>query len=171
MTGPYLDSSELATRYYNLLGRIVTAWSRIERNVEVTLFEAGVFHNNSDLAIVSWTRKHEALTRVLRSRCDYSAKKGFFDTFLADLVRSGHKRNELVHGYLEVAKTPKTEAGTLTVVGIRFDKRRRRKMVSQFNLAGLSDLLVELQKLDASSAIIVAATLIEKSSKARPETR
>jgi len=102
MSAPYFDTDENALRFYNLFARIVIAWSRIERTMDISLAVRARFvpqPGTRGKAIVSWSRKYRAFCKLCRQTDELKEAPKRLTALLRELRVCVEIRHTLVHGY------------------------------------------------------------------------
>jgi hypothetical protein len=141
---PYRDAEEDDVRFYNLYGRVVIAWSQIERSIDLCLFSTKKFDSNKK-AFVSWKKKIDNIKGAEQLEF-YDKAPSLRDFIFSELRDLSDVRNVLVHGYLhEVLPGPPKQ---MKFVAARFnadDVYSRELIVSHEDLFEILKRLYRLK--------------------------
>lgn len=97
MHEPYFPDEKIANEFFYLIGRIIVAWSAVERAVDLMLFTSGIFHPKDGTAIVSWKKKTKALRALFEANPETNRK--WINDTVDKLNEMAGIRNAIIHGY------------------------------------------------------------------------
>lgn len=149
MSAAYTHSDETWKNFYDLLGRVVIAWSRIERSLDIAILETrtwGQAKHREGAAIVSLRLK----IRILRGICEHhpalSKESRYLGSLLDQVSEFARARDTLVHGYCH--GTSDDADPTLHFRATRYEPQGTKSRELKLTRGQLVDFLRQLHVLD-----------------------
>ena len=160
MSSPYDYNDEIASQFFELLGRIIIAWARVERAVDLLLVKRRVFRKGGKSAILNWSEKYKALKLELPKLYSIKSAQQRALFLLEEINKFAPFRHIFVHGYYQgiINEVPPLVQMEKSQYHADFTKKNDIKIP----IGELSDILKKLQSLDQELGLFVVVELMDQ---------
>lgn len=165
MIAPYDDADHDSVRFYNRMARIVVAWSRIERSVDLILYSSHQFSPKNGKAIVSFRDKCRWLVRLFRSLPDQTIGVNRGRRLIAELKQCAEIRHTLIHGYCH-GLVPNEQPPRIHFRRARYNPSDVEQHSLLWTHDEMFEFLVRVQRLDGEASLTLFAIITHQRRKA-----